>query len=100
MYQAVRILDFLCRMKKNDFDFYSSIWYEPGEERDMLMTIKQGKISFDVANTIYYQYYFQRAKQLKEDFKSQEPNKKLLNDLNDAIKNFLWKQIKCRILER
>lgn len=60
----------------------------------MLMAIKQGKISFDAANTIYYQYYFQRAKQLEEDFKSQEPNKKLLNDLNDVIKNFLWKQIK------
>lgn len=94
MYQAVRILDFLCRMKENDFDFYSSIWYEPGEERDMLMTIKQGKISFDAANTIYYQYYLERAKQLEGDFKSQEPNKKLLNDLNDVIKNFLWKQIK------
>ena len=94
MYQAVRILTFLIRMKESHFDFYESIWYESGEERDMLMAIKQGKISFDTANTIYYQYYFQRAKQLEEDFKSQEPNKKLLNDLNDVIKNFLWKQIK------
>lgn len=98
MYQAVRILNFLCRMKENDFDFYSSIRYKSGKERDMLMIIKRGEISFDEANTRYYQYYFQCAKQLEEDFKSQEPNKELLNNLNDTIKSFLWERIKEGII--
>lgn len=93
MYQAVRILTFLIRMKESHFDFYESIWYEPGEERDMLMAIKQGKMSFDTVNVLYYKHYLFRAKQLEQDFKSQKPNENLLNALNDTIKSFLYQQI-------
>lgn len=83
---AYRVLDFLCRLKKNNFDVQKAIYYETNDPtRSIILDIKAGKYTLEGFNIII-KIKEAEVEELKELFKSKELNKKLYEELTEKTK--------------
>jgi len=87
---AVRVLDFLDRMKKNCFNFKQSIWYEDDDpNRDLLLEIKSGHYSREEIGNII-KTFEAKSEKTREVFEKQRPNEDSLRAiLEDLIKGIV-----------
>lgn len=91
---AVRLIDFLLRMERNNMNVFLSMMYEPDDpNRKLLLDIKNGKYTLEEVQEIIKE---KETKALKSEgiFKSQKTDKKILEELKDIIKENVKKHIK------
>ena len=94
--EAIRLLDFIIRLAKYDFNFEKALWYgnSSGNEiqRCFLMNVKFGK--YDIEEIYeFLSEYREKAIQYKNLFIHQKVNSNELNQLNEFIKNYVKKGI-------
>ena len=93
---VVHLCKVLIKFHANNFtDYKSAIWYE-GKEREQMMRLKRGELSFDAVKAII-RIYETEAIELKEVYKSQElrvdVNKRLQIKLRDLIFDAIQREV-------
>lgn len=83
---AFRVLDFITRMAKNNFDFGKSIYYSDNDPmHNILMDMKRGRFTEDIFMTMLEDKR-KYALEYEELFKRKEVNNKLKDDFDKVIK--------------
>lgn len=102
-YQSLRILDFLDRMVRFNFDFEKAACYQDGEAKGFLMTVKLGYRSFDEVEE-QHAFFLERAKEHETIFyhsgyQMNGPDTSLRERLIAATSKLVFNSVKNGIIQ-
>ena len=94
--EVIRLLDFVIRLAKYDFNFEKALWYgnSPGNEiqRCFLINVKSGKYDIEEVYELINEYH-EKAVQYKNLFVYQKVNYEQLDKLKDFIRKYVKKGV-------
>lgn len=100
-YQSIRMLVFIDRMVRYNFDFQKAIWYE-GEIQGLLIAVKLGLRSFDTVEQ-WYDELLETAKEHKPIFgncgyQAEGPNVELRERLRATVKDLIFDNVRAGVI--
>lgn len=100
-YQSIRMLDFIDRMVRYNFDFQKAIWYED-EAQGLLFAVKLGFRSFDEVKQ-WHDELLETVKEHKPIFENcgyqaERPNVELREQLRTTVKELIFDNVRAGVI--
>lgn len=100
-YQSIRMLDFIDRMVRYNFDFQKAIWYED-EAQGLLLAVKLGLRSFDEVEQWHDELLatVEEHKPIFENcgYQAEEPNVELRERLRATVKELVFDNVRTGVI--